>query len=99
MGSRTKTTRERETERRRDREIEGLRARAKGRTHSHSSRRASAPDFPEIERLLKEVIPNAERVLVFDHALRTGGPALSKEFTSNKGAGWGPCGLRERSVR
>ena len=46
--------------------------------------------FPEIEKLLLKCIPNAERVLVFDHALRTGGEALRKEFRSNERAGWGP---------
>lgn len=52
--------------------------------------------FPEVEAIVRKSVPGAEhpdaKVLVFDHALRTGGTNLKEAVTGQPTAGWGPYG-------
>jgi hypothetical protein len=50
--------------------------------------------LPEIEALVRREVPGMDRpgsrVLIFDHALRTGGQGMRDEAVANPDAGWGP---------
>ena len=51
--------------------------------------------LPEIEALVRARVPGADhpesKVLIFDHALRTGGQSRKEEEQANPDAGWGGC--------
>jgi hypothetical protein len=52
--------------------------------------------FPEVEALIRRTVPGADhpeaKVLVFDHALRTGGANFKEASKAKPEAGWGPYG-------